>query len=151
MKMMTLDEHVNQLKKVCNQLIPYSIPKGTIEDELDLLPLKSGVIVVDGYDISVNLSISDYEKYSTETIQIQGLFTPFLPFFLVCKIAKAFLGEENLSYAEFIRNNRRIYSWIVRKRGNKILKPAGKVSWDEYDGFKYAITNPGFANLYDLA
>lgn len=149
MQQKTLEEHAKELRRVCQHLVPYSFPKHDIREEEDLIPLKCRQIIVDGYDVSVNMSFSDFEKYQIENVQIQGVYTPFLPLYVVCKVAKAFLGERNLSCTDFVKNNRKIYNWMVRRRGNKTLKPSSKYMSGEFEGFSYTILKPGHLNLYE--
>lgn len=148
MQPMTLERHADELRKVCQQLIPYSFSEVDANDE-DLLPLKTRQIVVDGFDVSVNMSFAGLDKYRTESIQIQGVYTPFLPLYVVCKVARAFLGGKNLSCTDFVRDNRKVYTWIVRRRGTKSLRTTTKSSKGECEGFAYTILKPGHLNLYE--
>lgn len=141
-----LERQADEMKRVVRHLTPYSFPKGNIEDETDLLPLKNRAIVVDGYDVSLTLSESDFDSYMVESLQIQGVYTPFLPFYVVCKVARAFLGEAGLSHADFVKNNRKIYCWTARRKGGKTLKP--KAPQLKYEGFTYSMLKPGQLNLY---
>ncbi len=149
-----LDQHIQEMKALSEQLIPNTYPQVTFEEESKILPLKCRTIVVDGYEIAVNFSISSHKKYNIESIQIQSAYAPFLPFNMVCKIAKAFLGSEELSYIDFVKQNKKIYCWTVRKwttkrKKNQIIPIKIEEKTSSFEGFEFAILNPGSVNLYE--
>lgn len=142
-----LEQHVQELRDLAKTLTPYSFPKVKVEDDQEVIVLRSRQLIVDGFDVAVTFCISDHDKYLMETLQIHGVHTPFLPFALVCKIAKYFLGSENLSFTDVVRENRKFYCWSLRKRKNGKVLPAKKANAsDSYEGFTYSVLKLGNTN-----
>lgn len=145
----SLSQNVKEMRKLSLTLIPNTYPNVDFEEEAKILPLKCRTIIVDGYEISANFSTADYKKYSMESLQIQSVYTAFLPFNLVCKVARAFLGSEHLSYVDFMKQHKKIYCWTVKRKKDKAI-PANKNSiFRTYEGFEYSIIKPGSVNLYE--
>lgn len=145
----SLEQEVISLRKMADILVPYTFPLVPVEEEQKILILKQRIIFVDGYEVSVIFSKSQYPKDNVvETLQISSLDFPFLPFRIVCKLAQAFLGNEHVAYAEFIKFGRKIYCWNVRyQEGNKI--PSHSESHlINYEDFQYTILPIGCGNLY---
>ena len=145
-----LTEHIKEMRNASELLIPYTYPAVDFDTEYTVLPLKCRTVVVDGYELALNYSIANYKKYFIESVQIQSVYTPFLPFLLVCNIAKSFLGNKHLSYVDFVRNHKKIYCWTVRKRKGSAISPSKKSQPASYEGFEYNILNPGSVNLYEM-
>jgi hypothetical protein len=141
-------EEIINLKRLGEKLMIYNYPLGSRSDEDDLSPLKTGAFCVDGYDVVIHYSKADYQKYYLESIQIMGKDDPFLPFFLVCKIARKVLGDEALSFIEFLSDSNKVYCWTrsIDKIGNLMYPPQD----DEcsYEGFNYACIKPNEVNFY---
>lgn len=143
-----LDYQIEEMRRLSEILLPYTYPVvATFEEEQEILPLKQRAIKVDGYDLIVCFSQADYGKYILESLQIQSIYTPFLPFSLVCKVGRMFMGSKHLSYVEFFKDIRKIYCWTV-KRENGVAVPPTKSQPGNYEGFKYRILNPGSAELH---
>jgi hypothetical protein len=147
MKHKDLDYQVDEMRRVANLLMPDTYPKVTFEDEQVILPLKQRVVRIDGYDVVVCFSRAEYPGYVLESLQIQSIYSPFLPFSLVCKIGRIFLGNRHLSYVEFFRDSRKIYCWTVKREDGVAVAPY-RSSPGNYEGFKYRILNPGSAELH---
>lgn len=145
----SLSQHVEEMGRIGDMLIPYTYPNVEFDEEYVVLPLKCKTITVDGYDLAINYSKSDYKKYMTVSLQIQSVYTPFLPFSLVCKIARAFLGSEHLSYIDFIKNNKKIYCWTVRLKNGTPVAISNKSKPTIYEGFAYSVLKHGSVNLYE--
>ena len=134
---------------MARQLVPLTYPKVHFSEEQEILILKQRQLTIDGYDVIVCYSEADYEKYLLRSLQIQSAqHGPFLPFTIVCKLGKIFLGSDNLSYIEFFRNNRKVYCWTVKCRGENILPPGSKTRPGSYEGFKFRILHPGSVDLF---
>lgn len=129
-------------------LIPHTFPKVPFEHEQDVLMLKQRRITVDGYEITLCFSRADYDDYYLDSLQIQNTSSPFLPFQLVCKLGRAFLGEENLSYVDFVKDSKKVYCWTLRVRDEKPLPPSKRSSEASYEGFEYSILAPGAVDLH---
>ena len=138
------------MHRLAEFLIPYTFPLVSIEDEAEIIALKQRQLTIDGYDVSVALSKARYsENRSIESLQIYSSYCPFLPLNLVCKIGKLFLGENQLAYADFFKNGKKIYYWTVRYISGKKVPPTNYASDYEYEGFKYKILQSSPHNFYD--
>lgn len=146
---MRLIQEVKEMRKMAETLLPHTYPNVPFKEEYEVLPLKCRNLLVDGYDIVVNFSISDYNKYFVESLQIQSAYSFFLPFTLVCKVARNFLGSDNLAFAEFTKNNKKIYCWTVRIKNGKAINPSKKSKPVVFEGFDYNASDPGSVNLYE--
>jgi hypothetical protein len=143
----SLETTVNQMRSLGQQLIPFNTPK----NEPDINILKMREVVIDGYEVCVYYTKSRFEEDFTEIVQIWGKYTPFVPFNLVCKLAKAFLGNENLSLVELFRDNRKVYCWAVNvdADGRPLRAAYTKQSEDcTYEGFNYCYMQPSQVNFY---
>lgn len=143
----SFDDVVKETKSFGELLMQYSLPKVSQEDDVDVGVLKAKEVNVDGYTIFLYYSKNDWPGWYLETLQITGKYTPFLPFALVCKIGKKFLGEKYLSYVDFIKNNRKTYCWTVAtdKVHKPIPTPYKKESLSDdcvYEGLSYKCLNP---------
>ena len=143
-----LKKTVKQMRKMARILVPYTFPKVSFEEEQDVAILKQRHITVDGYDVVVCFSEALYPDYLLKSIQIQSLYAPFLPFVLVCKLGMCFLGANNLSYIEFLRNNRKVYCWTIKTRNGRLLPPDEKAKPGNYEGFEFRILHPGSVDLF---
>lgn len=136
------------MKGMAELLVPHTFPVVDFKAEQDIILLKQRSIVVDGYEIVVCFSRADYGDYFLESLQLQSAFAPFLPFNIVCKLGRAFLGSENLSYIEFFRNNRKVYCWTLKSRNGRPLPPDKKTLPGCYEGFEYSVLSPGSVDLF---
>lgn len=139
---------IQQMKSMARRLLPYTFPTVHFKEEQDVLLLKQKRMIVDGYEVTLCYSEADYEKYYLKSLQIQSSQAPFLPFTLVCKIGKMFLGKKNLSYIEFFRGNRKVYCWTVKVKNGKMLPPGKKTKPGYYEGFQFSILHPGSVDLF---
>lgn len=97
-------------------------------------------LVIDGYEITVNYQKTDRGKNAMETFQIYCNRHPFLPFNVVVKLAKRFLGSDYLHLAEIFKKGRKVYIWItfVNKKGQSIPSPYElKGEECEFEGIEY--------------
>jgi len=140
-----LEQHVDQMRALGEQLIPYNFPKAPAEWEDDINILKAREIIIDGYTVVVHYSKADYDDHYLETLQILSKNSPFLPFVVLCKLAKAFLGDQELALVEVIRDNRKVYCWTltVDKEGHPIPSPFQQEAEPcQYEGWHYSYMNP---------
>lgn len=144
----TLSEHVTQLKGLGEMLVSYTFPRVDFKSEQSILLLKQNNLMVDGYDVLVCYSKADYDDYYLESVQVQATYAPFLSFALVCKIGRAFLGNSNLSYIEFFRNNRKVYCWTLKSRDGRLLPPDKKSKLGSFEGFDFSVMMPGSVDLF---
>lgn len=146
-----LDSHIREIKALGNYLMPFNCPRVSIVEEEEVNCIKGREIVVDGYTLIVHFNKSDREHCFIETLQVLGKYTPFLPFAIVCKVGKKFLGEQYLSLVEFFKDGRKIYCWtiITDKASNPVPGPQRNDSEDRmYEGFQYQCLDPGQIDFY---
>lgn len=135
-------------------LMPYTYPQSDPGDEDDITMLKTTEIVVDGYHVIVHLNIADYNDRTLNTLQIFGRDLPFLPFTLVVKIARKFLGSECLFLTEIYQENRKVYCWTLIKdkygkaRPYPVNKKLKKVHRCSFEGFDYILMDPKNLSFY---
>lgn len=150
--MKKLVEHIKEMRSFGEFLIPYNYPLVSVEDEEAINCIKQREVFVDGYDLILFFSKADWHNYYLETMQVLGKFSPFLPFSLVCRIGKQFLGNKYLSLVEIFRDNKKIYCWTVavdKKTNLPIICPY-KVELEKciYDGLEYRFFDSNKVNFY---
>lgn len=149
-KQKSLNQLIPEIKALSERLIPYTFPLVSIEFEQDILILKQRDILLDGYAISILHSKAQYpENFGIESLQISSIYTPFLPFHIVCKLGRKFLGEDYLGYAEFFKKNEKVYCWTLRYESGTKIPPTDRAKEVSFEGFKYHILPTGYGNLYD--
>jgi hypothetical protein len=135
-----------------DMLVPYNFPLGDPNVEDDINPLKTTEVVVDGYPIVVHYSKADYGSHYLITFQVLGQNAPFLPFNVVVKLAKKFLGSKDLSLVELLKDNRKIYCWTVTmtKEGESMLLLQDEEDSEHciYEGFEYVYMRPDKVSFY---
>ncbi len=146
--MSELAKSVDNMKTVARFLVPYTFPKVPFGQEQEILALKHRSMTIDGYDMSVCYSEADYGQYTLKSLQVQSEHSPFLPFHLICKVGKIFLGSRGLSYIEFFRNNRKVYCWTVKSKNGSLLPPGKKTKPGYFEGFEFRILHPGSVDLF---
>lgn len=153
-----LDQTAKSMKDFGEFLIPYNFPLNPrVEDEDDLSVLKTREACVDGYSVILYYNKSDFSYFSgvgsiqhfVETVQVQGRHFPFLPFALVCKVGKAFFGNEHLALAEAIRENRKLYCWTLMrdKDGKPVPNPLSE-NIRTFEGFEYNYLSESAVTFY---
>lgn len=148
-----LDEVIESMRTLGEIIVPFNYPKTaisrTMEDELSFF--KEREAMIDGYSVFLVFQKSDYDSYFLETLQIYSKSSPFLPFNLICKLGKRFLGSHHLSLVETFRNNRKIYCWsvCVDDHGRPIECPYNIVTEDcEFEGFNYLYMQPSQVKFF---
>jgi hypothetical protein len=147
----SLDELIERMRVVGEQLVPYNFPQADQSLENHLNPMKTKEVVIDGYTMVLHYSKACYGEHYMETLQIIGKNSPFLPFNLVAKLAKRFLGAHHLALIEVFRDNRKIYCWtaMVDERGCPI-PPVYEIESHvcTFEGMKYNYMDPRQVNFY---
>lgn len=146
-----LDDFVERMRNVGEQLVPYTVPMADarLEDELNFVKTKE--VVIDGYELTINYGKSDQQSCYTESLQIIGKNSAFLPFNLVAKLARKFLGSHKLSLIEILKDNRKIYCWTVctDRRGRPIDPPIEhQLHSCKHEGWEYAYMDPKQVKIY---
>lgn len=151
MKITTLNQHIEEMKRMGDHLIPYTFPQASLETEKDIKVLKQRNIVVDGYDVVVCYSKSEYDDNFLETLQIQAEHYPFLPFNVVCKLGVKFLGDDCLSLIEVVKSGRKLYCWTIAidKADGLCIIPDEEASVPcTFEGLDFSSVNPDSVNFY---
>lgn len=148
-----LDEIVELMRAVGETIVPYNYPKSPppLNKEDDLLFLKKRSVTVDGYNVDIHYQKSDFDDYFSETIQIYAHYCPFLPFNIVVKLARKFLGGNDLSLVEIYREGRKIYIWTVYvdRRGRPMKFPFDiPVESCDFEGIKYSYMLPNQVYIF---
>ena len=144
-----LKRHIKEMKGMANYLMPYTYPLVDFRDEQDILILKQRSIIVDGYEVVVTLNKSDYGKYHIINLNIKSAQSPFLPFNVVCNLARSFLGSHHLTYAEFLKDNKKIYCWNQKlTTKGQSLPPSEEMESGSYEGFEYNIIRPSVGDVF---
>lgn len=148
---LSIYETIEEMKNLGDTLVPYNWPQNNPRLEGDLNLIKTRQIEFEGYSIIVHFSRADHDSTYVETLQIFGSKVPFLPFDMVVRLGKLFLGSAHLSLVEFIKENRKIYCWTVTldKEGRPI--PAVNAPRTEsclYDNWRYEYLYPHQVNFY---
>jgi hypothetical protein len=149
--MSNFDQKIEMLRNLSKHLVGYNFPLGPMDTEYDIAILKKTEIEVDGYTVIVHFNRAYYEKYFLETFQIYNKHSPFLPFYLVTKLAQKVLGSHHLSLVEFYQKDHKIYCWsvCVDDRGRPINSPLHeKTKVKNFEGFEYNYMKPEQLNLY---
>jgi len=132
-------DHVREMKAAARVLQPYSPPKLPKDDDISWL--KSREIIVDGIPMIVHYSESDHGDLKPAVLTIGCKNAPFIPFTVVCKVARMFLGTENLTLFEYTKGGSKIYSWMVlfnrdKPVGNHHTDRAKKENYNGFDFFR---------------
>lgn len=143
-----IQETVGSMKSLAEYLLPYTFPNVSFEDEQEILCMKQRTLRVDGYESIICYSIADYEKYFLETLQIQSPQVPFIPFNVICKIGRVFLGDDQLAYIDFFRHNRKVYCWTLKSADGRKLDPGKKSTPTSFEGFDFHLLHPGSVDLF---
>lgn len=149
-----LNKAVADLKRLSDFYMPYIKNK---EDEADLAIFKQRTVIVDGYEIQLYFhkehhahfnadEEGDNQEYDILTLQVYSIHFPFLPFNLLCKIARKFLGDRNLALSEYLLMGRKVYVWNSVRSGDGSTIPLNantNILW--YEGLEYAMAPAGNA------
>ncbi len=146
-----IDVVASRMKFVGEMMVSTNPPRGPVSNEEILSPLKDVDLVVDGYEVSVYYTKSDFGNHFTEIVQIYSLNSPFLPFCLLCKIVKKFLGDKELSLVEIFRSGHKIYCWSVNlNKDGQPIPPPYSIQYREceYEGLRYKFLEPSQVEFY---
>ncbi len=132
------NENVREMKALAESLTPYTPPKHPKDEDISWL--KSRDIIVDGVSMVVHYSVSDHGDLKPCLLTIGCKNVPFIPFTIVCKVARMFLGTENLTLFEYTKGGSKIYSWMVLLRKGKPVEhfnaKADKVNHHGFDFYR---------------
>lgn len=146
-----LEELIERTRRLGDRLVPLNWPMNRQGDEQDLSILKTSKTAVDGYEITLHYNKADHGDYYLETLQIYGQHTPFLPFNLVCKVARRFVGSKWLYLVELMQEHKKVYIWTVcvDKKGHAIENPRQKsAELLLFEGFEYRLMDSKSVQFY---
>ena len=144
----SLAQHVKELRDVGDLLVKYTFPLADFKLEQEILLLKQRTLMVDGYDIHVCYSKADYGDYILESLQLHSVYAPFLSFAVACKVGRSFLGSSDLSFIEFLRNNRKVYCWTVKTKNGKSIPADKRNKSMTFEDFSFTMLAPGSMDLF---
>jgi hypothetical protein len=124
-------DQIETMKIMADICTPLTMPKAPEHLEDYIYDLKKQEIFVDGYNLHCYYSISDFTTHILKNLQLYSETFSVLPFALTFKIAKLFLGEENLAYLEIKKNisdkDIKVYCWTtVRDKHGKAMPCSAK-------------------------
>lgn len=145
MNVKSFEQTVDEMKDVADTLLPYTYPKTTKRNDLIVSTLKQRVVFVDGYKVAVQFSRGDYDDHYVEGLEITSANCPFLPMYVVCKIAAKFLGGYGLRHSVTYQHGRKVYRWhvMVDKQGHPLpieWKDVQPLNFEDFE-FVYAHRN----------
>lgn len=146
-----IQKTIDRMKKLGETLSSKTFPNCEIGEDEDLILLKSTEILIDGYTLILFYSVSDYHDHKIKTLQIYSKNHHFLPFNVVCKMAKKFLGEKYISLIELFVNNRKVYCWasICDEKDNPVMNPySNQYTEKEFEDFNYFLMETDKINFY---
>ena len=147
-----LNEVVDGMKALGEVLVSFNypqVPYSELEDELGIFKAREAVI--DGYSLFLHYQKSDYDDYFIQSIQIHNLKSPFLPFNLICKVGRRFLGSRHLSLIEIFKEHRKIYIWsLCTDKNNNPIEIPNKDSIEEceFEGLHYSYLQPSMVDFF---
>lgn len=147
----SLDEIVEEIKNLGDLLVSYNYPMAPKEWEDDIYMLKSQEVDIDGYTVTIYFSRANHGDSFQEVLHIMGgPKLPFIPFNVVSKLAKKFLGGSALSLVELLKNGIRVYCWsiLLTPDGRPVPAKFKNSEICEYEGFKYLNVDPKEVDFY---
>lgn len=120
-------EHVKQMKGMAELLAKKSFPTVSPMDEEEISVLKQRIITLDGYEVTIYCSKSSHNGITLDTVQIYSRNMSYLPFRIVCKVAKMFFSIEpgfmDISDSRLLGTPeyRQIYIWTTYSNQDGII------------------------------
>lgn len=148
---MKFERLMENMKAIAEMLIPHCFPKVPVTEEDDLEVLKQREAVIDGYTVMMLYQKADYETHFMKTLQIYSKNNPFLPFSLICKLGKKFLGSDYLSLVEVYKDGRKIYIWnVFTDTYGEAIAPPYDIPTEEchFEGFNYSYLQPSQVSFH---
>jgi hypothetical protein len=134
---MRLEDHVREMKSLAETLKPYSPPRCPRDDDISWL--KAREVVVDGIPMTIHYSVADHGDFNPAVLTIGCRNVPFIPFTVICKVARMFLGTDNLTLFEYTKGGSKIYSWMVlfNNKGEPVQDHHNDKDKESYNGFSF--------------
>jgi hypothetical protein len=102
-----LDSLIEDFKRVGDTLSSYQLSDN--DEEV----LKTNVLEIDGYSIILKFNRIDHGPFYSENLKLKAEFGSYLPFHLVAKLGKKFLGKHQLMLIESFENDNKVYEWKI--------------------------------------
>lgn len=140
LKVADLKTAVKMGSVLSQSLRQYTFPNAPSYMEDEYLPYRVWLFPVDGYDVCVHVTDFDVDGNLARNLQIYSPELVTLPFYLVFKIAAAYLGIKNMVFFYFVRNGKQVFCWtsLHDKEGNTIEYSKLDVKVEYYNGIEYA-------------
>lgn len=104
---LSLDSLIEDFKRVGDVLSSRKL------NENDDNVLKTKSIEIDGYSVLIKLNRIDHGPFFSENLKIKSEYGSFLPFHLIAKLGKKFLGKYELILIESFEDENKIYEWAI--------------------------------------
>lgn len=142
-------ETVDEMMNMGGLLVPCTYPAVSLDEGKESEILKQRDVVIDGYEVIISYSKADYGTHYLEVVQIQGLNVPFLPFNVICKVGRTFLGSHCLALIEVFKMRKKLYCWMLytnKESGEGVDPPETEPC--TFEGFNFSALNPKLVNFY---
>jgi len=129
---------VREMKGLAGVLQPFTPPRHPADSDISWL--KQREMIIDGYPFIAHYSEADYGDVLMQVLTIGCKFAPFVPFNIVCKAVKLFMGDrDNLTLFEYTGEGRKLYSWMLASRDGKPVDDfqMANSEKDNYNGFNF--------------
>lgn len=140
MQYYSLDRKIEILKNSAEFLSYKTFPKCKIGEDLDISILKTTDLIFDGYTCGIYYSISGFEKYNINILQIWPKYHSFLPLDTIFGLGIKFLGYYGVYFFEIWNSDKVIYCLIrVLDEKKEVIKDFYKGSQEEkrFNGIVY--------------
>lgn len=104
---LSLDSLIEDFKRVGDVLSPHQL------NENDDNVLKTKLIEIDGYSVLIKFNRIDHGPFFSENLKIKSEHSSFLPFHLIAKLGKKFLGKHELILIESFDDGVKVYEWAI--------------------------------------
>lgn len=104
---LSLDSLIEDFKRVGDVLSPHQL-NGNDDNVLN-----TKLVEIDGYSVLIKFNRIDHGPFFSENLKIKSEHGSFLPFHLVAKLGKKFLGKYELILIEYFDDEKKIYEWAV--------------------------------------
>lgn len=137
MQKMNLDSLIEDVKKIEDISKPSNIISQEQEDQL-----KSKIVEIDGYTVVFLFKREIDGPFCLESLHLKSLHFKYLPFHIVAKLGKKFLGKHHLRLVERMVDDKKTYEWriIVDRTGRPVeVELYDHIAFEEcvYDDFHY--------------
>ena len=140
-----LGQVIDEMRSIAHQLTPHTYPAVPRQEARVVDSLKQRTACVDGYELTLHFGVQDFDTFRIERLEIVAMHVPFVPMYLVCKLAAKFLGGHDLRYSEAFKMGRQVYIWTVAvdSKGRPVPMTDSGLEKCSYEHFAYTFITPG--------